>query len=94
MKISELTLNSKNIHVSGIITEKQPPQKFARMGNPGQVSTAVLEDETGQITLTLWDLEADMFEKGDKVLIENGKVKEFRGVKQLSSGNIGKITKL
>jgi replication factor A1 len=94
MNINELDNLSKNINVSGTIVEKGPPKKFGRMGEPGQVSVAVLEDETGRIDLTLWDLEVDMFEKGDEILIENGKIKEFRGLKQLSSGNSGKITKL
>jgi replication factor A1 len=56
------------------------------------VANATLKDETGSITLTLWNEQISQIKVGDKVKIENGYAKSFRNVLQLSTGKYGKIT--
>jgi replication factor A1 len=56
------------------------------------VANATLKDETGKITLTLWNEQISQVKVGDKIKIENGYAKSFRNVLQLSTGKYGKIT--
>lgn len=94
MNICDLDTDQKNVTITGKIIEISEIRTFTRFGNPGKVAVAVLQDESGKIDLTLWDDETNEFKEGDTVIIENGKVKEFRGNMQLSSGNRGNIEKL
>ena len=94
MNINELSIKEKSVTVKGTIIDISTVKTFARFGNPGKIAVAVLKDETGKIDLTLWDEEADKFKVGDEVVVEDGKVKEFRGVKQISAGTKGSIKKV
>ena len=94
MNIAEVEPNQGNIDVEGVITEKSEPREFSKFGRSGKVCSATLKDDSGEITLTLWNEEADDFKVGDKVKITNGYVKEWQGEKQLSAGKFGKLEKL
>ena len=56
------------------------------------LSNAVLEDDSGSITLVLWGDECQQVNENDVVKIENGFVKEWNGNLQLSVGKYGKMT--
>ncbi len=89
MKISELEVNQKKVNVEAEVVEKSPVKEFTRFGNPGRVATAIIEDDSGQTQLTLWDDQIDQVNVGDKISIENGYVKEWQGEKQLNIGRYG-----
>jgi len=57
-----------------------------------RVVDATIEDETGTITLTLWNEQVDQVNVDDRVKIENGYIKSFRGELQLNSGKYGTLT--
>ncbi len=59
-----------------------------------RVADATIEDETGTITLTLWNEQVEQVNVGDRVKIENGYIKSFRDVLQLNSGKYGSLTVL
>ncbi len=59
-----------------------------------RVADATIEDETGTITLTLWNEQVEQVNVGDRVKIENGYIKSFRDVLQLNSGKYGTLTVL
>jgi len=59
-----------------------------------RVADAIIEDETGTITLTLWNEQVDQVNVDDRVKIENGYIKSFRDVLQLNSGKYGTLTVL
>ena len=59
-----------------------------------RVADATIEDETGTITLTLWNEQTEQVNVGDRVRIENGYIKSFRGELQLNSGKYGTLTVL
>jgi|TARA_Y100000310_G_scaffold167610_2_gene167535 ssDNA-binding replication factor A large subunit len=94
MKISELEVRQGNIEVEGEITSKEEARTFEKFGKEGKVCNAKLKDDTGEITLTLWNEQADEFQVGDKIKIINGYVGEFQGDKQLTAGKFGKIEKV
>lgn len=91
--IDDLEPGQKDIDTEGEIVEMSPVKKFTRMGSPGRVVVAVLEDDTGQINLTLWDDQVEEYEEGDEVDITNCSVTEFRGVPQIKTGRNGSIEK-
>jgi replication factor A1 len=59
-----------------------------------RVADATIEDETGTVTLTLWNDQIDQVNVGDRVKIDNGYIKSFRGELQLNSGKYGSLTVL
>jgi len=59
-----------------------------------RVADATMEDETGTVTLTLWNDQIDQVNVGDRVKIDNGYIKSFRGELQLNSGKYGSLTVL
>lgn len=94
MKISDLKHNtSKVILTAKVVSKEQPREVNTRYGQM-HVCNATLEDETGKITLVLWDKEIEGVSEGDTIKVENGFVKEWNGSLQLSAGKFGKLTKV
>lgn len=90
-KIAELQPKQGNVEVEGKVAEKNGVRQFQKFGEPGRVCNAVLEDDTGKVTLTLWNDQVDEVNVGDTVRIENGYVSEWQGEKQLGTGKFGKL---
>ncbi|MEM4707131.1 MAG: OB-fold nucleic acid binding domain-containing protein [Candidatus Anstonellales archaeon] len=94
MKISELKAN-RSATVEGKVVSKDEPTEVTTMaGKVVKVANAVLQDETGRITLVLWAEDAERIKKGDRVRVENGWVSAYGGILKLSAGRSGKIVKL
>lgn len=94
MKISELTINSRNVNITGVITYVEEPREITTKYGRTRVANAKIEDETGSISLVLWGDETENVKEGDRIKIENGFIKEWDGVMQLSVGKFGKLTVL
>ena len=94
MKISDIKEGDREINVEGEVVEKSYAREVrSKYGyRPLMVADATLKDETGKITLTLWNEQVSQVKVGDKVKIENGYAKSFRNILQLSTGRYGKIT--
>ena len=94
MKISDIKEGDSEINVEGEIIEKSYAREVRskRGYRPLIVADAMLKDETGKITLTLWNEQVEQIKVGDKVKIDKGYAKSFRNILQLSSGRDGKIT--
>ena len=90
MKISELRSGSK-ANIEGKITEKNEPREVNTRSGTMRVANATLEDDSGSITLVLWNDEIDKVSEGDNVKIENGFVKEWNSALQVSAGRFGKL---
>ena len=91
MKIKEIGPRQGKIDIELEIVDIGEIRQFERFGKIGRVATALAQDETGKINLTLWNDEIDMVKVGDKVKITNGYCNEFQGEKQLSAGKYGKL---
>ena len=93
MKIAELKSdNLRRINISGKIVEiSEHRDVITRTGESSRVATAILQDETGSIKLSLWNEDIDRIQVNDEVQIENGYTSSFRGEIQLNSGRFGKI---
>lgn len=96
MKIKDLKNGMREVNVEGVITAKSETRSFVskRTGRRLYVAEATLRDDTGEITLVLWNRQIREYNPGDRVRITNGYVNEFRGNLQLNIGRMGKIEKI
>ncbi|MDG7037531.1 MAG: DNA-binding protein [Nitrososphaerota archaeon] len=93
MKIKELNMGGRNINVEGTIIKKEEPRQVnLRAGGTAMVADCVLEDDTGTITLSLWDNDIETVQEGDIIKIENGYITTFRDEKRLNVGRYGKLS--
>ncbi|HLC88605.1 MAG TPA: hypothetical protein VJG49_01080 [Candidatus Nanoarchaeia archaeon] len=91
MEIKDIQPKSGNIDVVLTIVSKDQPRAFEKFGKSGRVCNAKAKDNSGEITLTLWNEQIDQIEIGDKVHISNGWCSEYKEEKQLSTGKFGKL---
>ena len=81
--------------LEGTVVALEPVREVAVPGGAQKrVRTARLQDATGEIVLTLWGEEVEMVQEGDRIRIQEGWVKDYKGRPQLSLGRLGKLTKL
>ena len=96
MKINELRDGSRRVDIEANVIQKSETREVrSKFTNEAfRVADATIEDETGTITLTLWNEQTEQVNVGDRVRIENGYIKSFRGELQLNSGKYGTLTVL
>ena len=92
-RIKDLKAGMKKVDLKAkvlkIPTPKRVPTKFGTIVN---LSNVLIGDETGTITMTLWNQQIYMVSKGDRINIENGRVVTFRGERQLRIGKSGSLS--
>ena len=91
MAIKDLEPRQGKVDIVVEVVEKGDVREFEKFGRTGRVCNAKVKDETGEISLTLWNEQVDQVNVGDKVHITNGYVGEFQGEKQLTTGKFGKL---
>ena len=91
MKISEIKRGMSNITLQAKIVDISPPRQVQTKFGARSVADATLEDETGQITLSLWENNINTVRVGDTVNVSGGYTTEFRDKLQLNIPRIGKI---
>lgn len=91
MKISELKVGQGQVNIEGTVKNISDTRAFNKYGKDLKVANAILEDESGNIKLTLWNDDITRIKNGDKIKLTNGYVSEFNSEKQLSAGKMGKI---
>jgi len=92
MKASEVKPGMQRIELELKIAEVEAPRTYTkRDGREGRVASAIGEDESGRIKVSLWDADVDRVKVGDKIKITNGYSREFRNEVQVSSGLYGKL---
>ncbi|MEM4312341.1 MAG: OB-fold nucleic acid binding domain-containing protein [Nitrososphaerales archaeon] len=95
MKVVELKDGMRRVNVEGVVSSITEPRIVnLRTGGKARVAEAKFEDDSGFITLTLWDEMIDEVSEGLRVRIENGYVNSFRGELRLNVGKYGKLTAL
>jgi len=91
MKVKDLKPKTGKVDITLQITQKSEPKEFSKFGSTGKVCNAKAKDETGEISVTLWNEQIDLVKIGDKVQIINGYVSEYQGEMQLSTGKFGQL---
>lgn len=92
MKASDVKSDMRRIELELTIVEMEEPRAYTRRdGREGRVTTAVGEDDSGRVKISLWDADIDRVKVGNKIKITNGYSRLFRGEVQVSSGLYGKL---
>jgi len=92
MKVSELRAGMNNVNLENVkVIEIGAVREFEKFGTRGRVATAVIEDDSGRVELSLWNEQIDMVKPGDIVSVIDGYASEFRGKLQVSPGRRGRI---
>ncbi len=95
MKINELKLGTNEINLTAkVVMVSEPRNVRTKLGYQTRVATATIEDDTGQIPLTLWGKQIDEIGEGDDIEIKKGYITEFRGEMQLNVPRSGEINKI
>lgn len=91
MKIKDLKPGTGSVNLEAEVISVDEVREINKYGRTLRVANAKIEDDSGGITLVLWNDDVDKVKKGDKVKIENGYVNEWQGDAQLTPGKFGKI---
>ena len=91
MAIKDLQAGTGKVEIIVEIVEKSEPREFEKFGKAGKVCNCKAKDETGEVTMSLWNEDVDKVNVGDKVQIKNGWVSEWQGELQLSTGKFGEL---
>ncbi len=94
LNINELRDGARRVNIEGRVVEKGNTREVQSRYGPEtlRVADAVVEDDSGNMKLTLWNEQIDQVQVGDKIRIENGYVTSFKGEIQLNIGKFGKLT--
>lgn len=91
MNISEIKSGMSNVTVEGKIIDISERREVQTKYGRRSVADAILEDKSGQISISLWEDQIDSVSVGDKIVVSGAYVTEFRDKIQLSVPRSGKI---
>ena len=91
MEIKDLSAGQGKVEMVVEVTNVDEPRTFDKFGRSGKVANAKVKDDSGEITMTLWNEQCDMIKAGMKIHIINGYVSEYKGEKQLGTGKFGRL---
>ena len=78
--------------IEGYVDEMSPSREITtKFGQRIKIANAIISDESAKIKLTLWNEDIDRVAIGDRIVVENGWVSEFKGELQITAGKQGKI---
>ncbi len=93
-KIKDLNPYAKRVNVLAKVVHKGEPKEInTRYGEVKHVTEAVVGDETGIITMSLWEDQASLVEEGETIYVDNGYISLVRGHMRLNVGKYGSIKK-
>ncbi|MBP2250387.1 replication factor A1 [Halarchaeum solikamskense] len=94
-RVDDLSVGLSDVTLVGEVLDTDAVRTFERDdGSEGRVSNLSVGDETGRVTVTLWDdrtAAADEFGPGDVVEIADGYVRERDGAIELHVGDRGAV---
>lgn len=91
MTVEELDPEADDVEITGTIKELPTPRAVSTRYGQKKIVTAVFEDDTGEIDLTLWEEEIEAIEEGAEVHITGAYVREWADDIQLNIGRDGNI---
>ncbi len=93
LKINDLQDGQKDIDIRGKVKIVFPQKEFEKNEKKGKLSSFILEDDTGEVRVTLWNDQVEQYNltSGSEIEITSGIVSSFNEKKQLSLGFNGKI---
>lgn len=95
LKIRDLKPGMSNVNIKvKVVSTAEVQRVTTARGIKHEIQELKVEDETGPITLVLWDDKILPFEVGDLFQIENGFVTSFKGDWRINVGKYSEITKV
>ena len=94
VKIKEIKKDMSSISLTAKVISIGEERLVQTKYGEARVADAIVEDDTGRITLTLWREQIDKVKEGNIIRIENGFVREFRGKLSINVAKNGRITVL
>ncbi len=92
MKASDVKPEMRRVDLDLKIVEIEEPRPYvSRTGKEGRVTTAIGEDDSGRVKVSLWDNNIDRVKVGNTVQIRNGYARLFRDEVHVSAGMYGKL---
>ena|SRR3989344_1666535 len=91
MRVDELISFKPVDEIMLEVVSKGEIRKFASEKGSGNVCTCAGKDETGEISVTLWNDDCDKVQEGDTIVIKDGWCNEYKGQKQVSTGKKGTL---
>lgn len=91
MKISELTPGAGNVDLEAEVVGVEKPREINKNGRLLRVANATIKDDSGTISLVLWNDAIDKIQEGSKIKITNGYVNTWQDKLQLTLGKFGKM---
>lgn len=90
-KIIDLKNGDLHININVNVVSIGEVKEFEKAGRAGRVCEAVVEDESGQIKMSVWNNDIDKIRVGDVIQINNGYVNEYKNEPRLSTGKFGTL---
>lgn len=84
MKISEVTIETKDVEVEATVIEVGEPRTVNTRFGPKNVATAVIEDDSGRINLSLWEDQIATVTSAKKIKVSGAYVTEWQNKMQLN----------
>lgn len=92
MQIKELKSGMRAVTIeASVVSVSEPRTVNLRDGGTAKVADCVIQDDSGQIKLSLWEDHIAMVKAGSKISIENGYTNSFKGENSLNVGRYGKL---
>lgn len=91
MEIKDLKPNKTVDFLEVEIVDMDEPKEFTTYRGVGRLLNIKAKDGSGEVKITLWNDQIGKVKKGDKIRIENGWVKQYRGELQVSTGKFGRV---
>lgn len=93
MKIANLTMSSRGVNIVAKVVSKSAERSVTSQWDQSEhrICETTVADDSGAITLVLWDDNIDKVNEGDVIEVQNGYVKVFRGSMQMNVGRYGTL---
>ena len=92
MQIKDLKNGMRAVTVeASVVSVSEPRTVNLRDGGTAKVADCVIQDDSGQIKLSLWEDHIAMVKAGSKISVENGYTNSFKGENSLNVGRYGKL---
>ena len=91
MKINEVKQGMSNVTVEGKVIDISESRQVNTRYGPKRVADAVIEDDSGQIKLSLWEDQISSIAIGDMVAVSGAYITVFRDQVQLNIPRSGKL---
>lgn len=91
MDIADLTVESEDVELEGTIKDIKTPRAVSSKYGQKRITLATIEDDTGEIQVTLWEEQIDAVEEGADVKVTGAYTRDWAGDLQLNIPRDGEI---